>query len=155
MVGMLDEKTILELQEKISAKYKADVAAIKRVIHLLRKNKLRADGTARLRRRKLIPNPIPAKTLDQSHIGAEEQIETSNGHLNQENLENDILSVVSRFEDTFTFADLMAAIKRYLNGREIDRKTVSWVIYRNKGKYIKIVRPGRGQRKAIYAKLDI
>jgi hypothetical protein len=133
----IDERTISELQVRVNTEHQKDIAAIKRVLRLIRKNNL-LPQTA-VKRRGAIPTTAPVM---------------SNGHQNEVGIENQIFSTVEKFPGQFSFADLAQALKVSYPTQEFDRKVISGVIFQNKGKRIRVIQEGWGRRKAIYSKMS-
>jgi len=132
---MFNEKTILELQDALDEERKADLAAIKRVLALIKRTGLSS----------------PKKRNPQAVVGQNGTHHNNVGTLdNNEGTEESILEIIKGIDGHFTFSDLADAVKTKIG--DVDRKAISAVIFRNKDKAIKVIQEGRGRRKAIYAR---
>ena len=142
----IDEHILNDLESRVNTEYQKDMAAIRRVFKLIRRNKLVPEQTVKNRdlTRPLFPathnQPNPPKGV-------------TNGHQNGDGLEEKILSIIGKFPAHFTFAELLQALKVSYPDKTIDRKVVSAVIFKNKDNRIRVVQEGRGRRKAIYEKM--
>src|SRR3989442_632796 len=131
---MLDETEILALEKRLAAEYQADLAAIRRVLRLLRDK--------------------PAETLQADHKlpkpthHPELSIASPNG-----TVESRVLFTIQQMKERFTFPQLLAALEANFPGEEINRKTVSGVMFRHKGSRIRVIQPGHGRKGAIYEKM--
>jgi hypothetical protein len=139
----IDQKLISELEVRVNTEHQKDIAAIKRVLRLIRKNKLAHQYPEK--RREIPPPPIRIRPITPPSA--------SNGHKNGDEVEEKIFSVIEKFPGQFKFADLVQALKVSYPEQEFDRKVVSNVIFKNKDRRIRVIQEGWGRRKAIYAKM--
>lgn len=130
---MIKEKAILALQNAIDDDHASDSLAIKRVLKLMRKYGISPDGT---KSKKIAAKP---STQAADNNGAEQRVITAIGTMNGE----------------FTLANLMEAVQAANQDLEINRSTVSSVLFRNKDKLVKVVQTGRGRKAAIYEKISL
>ena len=153
----IDEQLISELESRVNTEHQKDIAAIKRVLKLLRKNKLDPQLTTTHREVTLPPPPtqihvrpvppVPPKSVPPPYPFL-------NGQKTEDKIEQNILSLVEKFPGEFTFAELMQAFKNAFPNQLVDRKVISGVIFQNKGKRIRVIQPGWGRKQAIYSKMS-
>jgi hypothetical protein len=124
---MLNEKHILGLQKKLTADYKADRDAIRRVLKLLKKQTAKAASKQR-----------PEDKNGVLHL---------NGSTGESGTEKRIAAAIQAQTGTFTLGHLLAVLP------EENRNTISGVLFRSKDKTIRVVTPGRGRRAAVYEKM--
>jgi hypothetical protein len=134
---MLKEKAILALQDKIAEEYQSDMAAIKRVLRLMRKKGIRPDGV----------KPRKEKTQESELISMSVQAVNGGG------IEHRINAAIQKMTGHFTLVQLMELLEQDNPDLETNRNTVSGVLFRNKDKTVRVVEAGRGRKAAIYEKI--
>ena len=128
----IDEQVIAELENRVNTEHQKDIAAIKRVLRLIRKNKL-VPQTAVKR------SPLATRAVSETGSVQAPAPVASPGHQNGEQIEDKILAVAEKFPGQFTFSDLVDALAVSYPDTKFDRAVVSAVIFENKGKGIRVV----------------
>lgn len=145
----IDEKLLADLEGRVNTEYQKDIAAIKRVLKLIRKNKLAPAPTAKIHGDK-------AQRISSSPASTPPALPASNGYAEKgAGIESRILSIVEKFPGQFNFSELLQAVTVSCPDQTIDRRVVSAVIFQNKGKRIRVVQEGRGRKRAIYEKITV
>jgi hypothetical protein len=140
----IDEHIISELESRVNTEHQKDIAAIKRVLRLIRKNKLVPQSAIKTRDR--ASKMVPAFKLEVPSA-------LPNGHSALDQIETRILETIAKFPGQFTFSDLVQALTVSFPDQQFDRKVVSASIFKNKEKRIHVVQEGWGRKKAIYEKM--
>ena len=133
---MLSETEILNLEKRLQAEHQADLAAVRRVLRLLREKQLDSSEPDAL------SDGIPVHH-------PELPIASPNG-----SIESRVLSTVQKMNGRFTFSQLMEALLANFPTDDFNRKTISGVMFRNKGTKFRVVESGRGRKGAIYERFS-
>jgi hypothetical protein len=126
------EKAILALQQKLDEEYRANNDAIKLVLKLLRKN-----GGA---------TPAPKPKRDGTSSSTNSLIQAAEIFM-EAGVEKSINNAIASKTAKFTLSDLVAELPN------VNRSTISSVLFRQKDKTIKVVQAGRGRRPTVYEKI--
>lgn len=135
----MNDTEVRNLEQSLRRQYESDLAAIRRVRELLSERQ-GLNGTAY----RSESEPEGEEAAQQPLYHPELAIE-SNG-----TVESKVLSVIQKFDDKFTLADVVDKLQETYPNIKFNRNTISGIVFRNKDKAFRVVTPGRGRKLAYY-----
>ena len=125
---MIKTKALLALEKAVDGKYEADKAAIRHVLKLCRQHGISPTG-----------GKSPRSEPD-NHSAPQ-------GATNGDGAETQIRAAILRQSGQFGLQDLVKTLP------DINRSTISGVLYREQGKTVRVLVKGQGRRLGVYEKM--